>query len=324
MNTEKVGRFIAEQRKRKSLTQKQLADLLNVTDKAVSRWETGKGYPDIETLKALSEKLDVSLNELLSGEFIPNERAAEKAEQHIVDAYKKEKRTRKKSTVVVSLVLALCIAICAVFAFNLKSYKKREYIATIDSVKTGDMITQLEYLLWENCRIGGREIYEQTVCTDFNIRMNTDNEILEFYMELQNNDYGYRTEISAFHGQNQNQFRIIHEHVGSEKAKDDGFTYSSIMNALKNVDLIALCKKHAPKGESYSELWVNFADETTFSENIAQFGSDNQYLYKNGELIFADTTEMLIGKHYVFTLIPKIQVQENEAYSSCCNVYIKR
>lgn len=65
MNTMEFGRFIAQQRKAVGLTQKELAERLMVTDKAVSRWENGHGYPDIETLENLSEALEVSLAELM-------------------------------------------------------------------------------------------------------------------------------------------------------------------------------------------------------------------------------------------------------------------
>lgn len=65
MNTIEFGAFIAQQRKAVGLTQKELAERLLVTDKAVSRWENGHGYPDIETLENLSKALEVSLVELM-------------------------------------------------------------------------------------------------------------------------------------------------------------------------------------------------------------------------------------------------------------------
>lgn len=65
MNAIEFGKFIAQQRKAVGLTQKELAERLLVTDKAVSRWENGHGYPDIETLENLSEALEVSLVELM-------------------------------------------------------------------------------------------------------------------------------------------------------------------------------------------------------------------------------------------------------------------
>lgn len=68
MEKEKTGQLIAELRKEKGLTQKQLADALNVTDKAVSKWERGLSFPDISMLEPLSELLDISIMELLAGE----------------------------------------------------------------------------------------------------------------------------------------------------------------------------------------------------------------------------------------------------------------
>lgn len=67
MNTDKTGSFISQLRKEKGLTQKQLADALGITDKAVSRWETAKNYPDIELLEQIAQFFDVTVSELLEG-----------------------------------------------------------------------------------------------------------------------------------------------------------------------------------------------------------------------------------------------------------------
>lgn len=68
MVNRKIGEFITQTRKQKNMTQKDLADILGVTDKAISKWERGAGYPDISTLKPLSEVLGVTVTELLEGE----------------------------------------------------------------------------------------------------------------------------------------------------------------------------------------------------------------------------------------------------------------
>ena len=70
MNAQKTGSFISELRKEKGMTQKQLADALFVSDKAVSRWETGRGFPEISILEKISDVLDVSAAELIRGERI--------------------------------------------------------------------------------------------------------------------------------------------------------------------------------------------------------------------------------------------------------------
>lgn len=80
MDQQKTGRFIAALRREKGWTQTQLADRLGVTDKAVSRWETGKGMPDVSLLAPLGEALGVSVNELLAGERIEPERLFEQSD----------------------------------------------------------------------------------------------------------------------------------------------------------------------------------------------------------------------------------------------------
>ena len=68
MDNERFGAFIAQLRKEQGLTQRELADRLNVTDKAVSKWETAKGFPDVKLLEPLAQALGVSLVELMQGD----------------------------------------------------------------------------------------------------------------------------------------------------------------------------------------------------------------------------------------------------------------
>ena len=113
MTTQKCGEFIASLRKEKKLTQKELADKLNVTDKAISRWETGKGYPDVESLQNLSAFFCVSINELLAGEKAEIKSIEEIAEENILTAItecEKNKKT-KKTTIILSIIVALILII---------------------------------------------------------------------------------------------------------------------------------------------------------------------------------------------------------------------
>ena len=68
MDNIRFGSFVAQLRKERGLTQKELAQRLHVTDKAVSKWETGRGFPDLKLLEPLAQTLEVSLVELLQGE----------------------------------------------------------------------------------------------------------------------------------------------------------------------------------------------------------------------------------------------------------------
>lgn len=88
MDQVKTGKFIAELRKEQGLTQEQLGEKLGVTNKTVSRWETGSYMPPVDVLLELSRVLSVSINELLSGERLDNERLRQKADENVLEAYR--------------------------------------------------------------------------------------------------------------------------------------------------------------------------------------------------------------------------------------------
>jgi putative ABC transport system ATP-binding protein len=85
MNQIKIGAFISERRKAKGWTQSQLAEKLEITDKAVSKWETGRSMPDLSLFLPLCTLLEVTLNELFAGEYIAEEKLKEKADEVLMD-----------------------------------------------------------------------------------------------------------------------------------------------------------------------------------------------------------------------------------------------
>ena len=114
MDSQKIGAFIKQQRKDKNLTQKELAEILSCTDKAVSRWETGRGVPEISFLIPLSDALGVSVNELLLGEKIEKEKIEEKTEQLIIETITE---THKKTGGLKNMIYALLVIIEALTFF---------------------------------------------------------------------------------------------------------------------------------------------------------------------------------------------------------------
>ena len=96
MNQEKIGAFIARRRKEKKLTQAKLASYLGITDRAVSKWERGKGLPDPVYMLELCRLLDISVNELLTGEFIEETKYQQKAEDILLIMAKQEVKQTKK------------------------------------------------------------------------------------------------------------------------------------------------------------------------------------------------------------------------------------
>ena len=95
MDQLKIGQFIAECRKQKSLTQMQLSEKIGITDKAVSKWERGIAMPDTSIMLELCDILDISVNELLSGEKINMENNNQKNEQLLLDMAKELERKNK-------------------------------------------------------------------------------------------------------------------------------------------------------------------------------------------------------------------------------------
>jgi transcriptional regulator with XRE-family HTH domain len=83
MNQEKIGKFILELRKEKKMTQQELALKIGVTDRAISKWENGRGMPDLSLMKPLCDELGISINELISGEKINKKEYHDRFEENI-------------------------------------------------------------------------------------------------------------------------------------------------------------------------------------------------------------------------------------------------
>ncbi len=108
MDQEKIGKFIAEVRKQRGLTQKELAEKVGISDKTVSKWECGNSIPDISYLESLCDSLDIKVNELLSGEHLSDKSYSEKAEENIM-ALMKENESNKKGSILRNIIGVLLI-----------------------------------------------------------------------------------------------------------------------------------------------------------------------------------------------------------------------
>ena len=120
MNQEKIGKFIAECRKNKKMTQSELAEKLGVTDKSIGNWENGRNMPDLSLFKPLCDELDITINELLSGEIIKKEKYQEKFEENIINTidYSTKKINISNNTLgIVLIVLGILISLTAMTIF---------------------------------------------------------------------------------------------------------------------------------------------------------------------------------------------------------------
>ena len=110
MDQLKIGSFIAECRKMKSLTQAQLAERLNITDRAVSKWENGRSLPDASIMLELCKILDITVNDLLSGEVVVMENYNKELEKRLLEMVKEKEKADKrllKLEVVIGILSAI-------------------------------------------------------------------------------------------------------------------------------------------------------------------------------------------------------------------------
>ncbi len=110
MNQVKIGKFIAQCRKNKNMTQAELAEKLNITDRAISKWETEKGMPDSSIMLELCNELDITVNELLSGEEIEMDNYNKIAEENLLE-FKKIDETKNKMLLQLEVIIGILVSI---------------------------------------------------------------------------------------------------------------------------------------------------------------------------------------------------------------------
>ena len=96
MDQVKIGKFLSDERKAKGYTQKQLSELLGISDKTISKWECGNGFPEASLLLPLCNELEITVNELLTGERISQQNYKKKAEENMVNMIREKEENRQK------------------------------------------------------------------------------------------------------------------------------------------------------------------------------------------------------------------------------------
>lgn len=115
MDQIKIGKFIAEERKAKKYTQRELADKLSISDKTISKWERGNGFPEVSLLLPLCNELEITVNELLSGERLQAMDYKKKAEKNMVNLVKEAQESKKK--IIMSAMVGVLVIVAAVPLF---------------------------------------------------------------------------------------------------------------------------------------------------------------------------------------------------------------
>ena len=161
MNQEKIGRFIAELRKEKRMTQIDLANKLGITDRAISKWENGRGMPDLSLLPPLCEILDVSINELLSGARLDKKDYQEKLEENIINTIdytdKKIRKTKKIFIITISIILMFIVMLMVMYGIDINRMRNNKpvlfstwgysYVPPIDLKEEEIELAIMDYLI---------------------------------------------------------------------------------------------------------------------------------------------------------------------------------
>ena len=143
MNQIKIGKFIAECRKKNNLTQMQLAEKLNITDRAISKWENGKAMPDSSIMLDLCKELKISVNELLSGEMIDMKNYNKIAEENL---FKLNESNEKKKKIILKSAIVIGLLIFIIILIQLYSYTKQISKSNLNNVLEQAQQNQVIYI----------------------------------------------------------------------------------------------------------------------------------------------------------------------------------
>ena len=130
MDQIKIGKFILELRKEKNMTQQELANVLGVTDRAISKWENGRGLPELSLLKPLCDTLNITINELLSGEKLNKAEYINKSEENIIKTInyteKKLNKTKKTFKIIITIILIVIISLVVLLTIDINRMKNQK------------------------------------------------------------------------------------------------------------------------------------------------------------------------------------------------------
>ena len=266
MNQEKIGKFIAKERKHKKLTQKELADKLRLSEKTISKWECGKGLPEVSLMQPLCKELNISVNDLLNGEKDTNK------EQAIIDYVNYEKKKSKKKIIIIttiSMLLITFILLTTIYFFN--NYGKITAYELSGSTEnfslTGALFiksNQNNVLNTGKLTINNEEIKDEDIKAislsykDNIIYANYGKNLLSKYGTLIQESDGYNEYFSEEKINNIEDWTLTIEYVLNEETKQDVIDITT-NELLKNDEIISL--KDQPISEDTSNLTETFKFE---------------------------------------------------------------
>lgn len=241
MDQIKIGKFIAELRKKKKMTQEELAEKLGVTNRSVSRWENGKCMPDLSLLPLLSKELDITINELLSGEKVNKEEYQRILEENIVNIITKDKKDKR--FIYITNFLYILMLIIILYCFHYLFFNHIYFVQNYDSsnmkvekidyygFNEGDLSFSTRYegkldYLFKKYSCGEQYCNAIFVTYKSNIKKFNDIEIAV------GNDMTYHEKIPTSYFENGEKFKIYYTDISFNKIKKaDDFELNEIIKA---------------------------------------------------------------------------------------------
>lgn len=322
MDVVKIGAFIKTQRTELNMTQKDLAEKIGCTDKAISRWETGKGMPDSSFLVPLADILGITVNELLTGEKIPEETFSQKSDDNLVVAVQKtEKAVKQGKTVKLFLIVAIIFCILSISLLIKNVIEAQNTVTYVGDFGTKNRIAVTELLI----DLDSRNSYfsENTVCTDIDIRLDENGNFK--HAEIKMNDeslHEYINLVLLSPSEQPEQLSYIITKKYSYYSTQDGILYSDLCEFLKNEDFIEAAKKYS-EIEEFDEFYVTGSSTLYFNfdgKSTTMFA--NQHLFADGKFKKVWNASGMKGKYY------EIGVDTFDtttgASDTCFGVYIER
>lgn len=322
MDVIKIGAFIKAQRIELSMTQKDLAEKIGCTDKAISRWETGKGMPDSSLLIPLADELRVTVNELLTGEKISEETFTQKSDVNLVEAVQKTETAVKKSKKIKCLLIIAVIFCVFSVSFLIKTViDKQNTVTYVGEFGTKNRIAVTELLI----DLDSRNSYfsENTVCTDIDIRLDADGNFKSAEIKLNDESlHEYVSLILLSPSEQPEQLSYIINKKYSYYSTEDGILYSDLCDFLRNEEFIDSAKNYS-QIENFDEFYIAGMSTLYFNfdgKDTTMFGK--QHLFADNEFKKVWNASGMKGKYFELG-IDTIDTATG-ANCTCFGVYIER
>lgn len=324
MNTVEVGRFIAELRKEKELTQKQLAENLGVTDKAVSKWETGKCYPDIETIEKLSIIFDVSINEILSGKKINPENIQENADKNIVLALKNTKRVKQKGQIIILILGIISFIFGVISLIQVLNSEDYDHISLeMYSTNNSSVFNEISSAIYKEFYISS-----ETVCTESYIRYDSSGDITYIDMKLWDKHTFKEVSIKYWLSDENSLPQVsITMYQNNKDLNIDGIHFNKYINFLSTKNIGKIVEKSGNTTE-YG-YWINNDSYMykTIEEN-SNYGilpNNYSYIYIDGEIVPFTNANQTEGKVFeIAVCVDTVNTDENTITGSCALINFPR